>query len=68
MKPRDWVEILRYLSLVTGIGLTFVAAVLIGWYAGSILGGAWVLVGILAGIGSGILAVYAMLKKILPKG
>lgn len=67
MKPADWLEILRYLSLVTGIGLTFIVALLIGWYLGSLLGGAWLLIGILAGVCSGILTVYAILKKTLPR-
>jgi energy-converting hydrogenase Eha subunit A len=67
MKAADWLAILRYLSLVTGIGLTFVVTLLIGWYLGSLFGGAWVPVGIVAGICSGIMTVYAMLKKILPR-
>lgn len=66
MKPAQWLEIIRYLSLVTGIGLTFCAAVLLGWYLGSALGGLWMLAGILAGIGAGVLTVYSMLKKFLP--
>lgn len=66
MKPAQWLEILRYLSLVTGIGLTFCAAVLLGWYLGSALGGLWVVIGILAGIGAGVLTVYSMLKKFRP--
>ncbi len=41
MKPADWMEILRYLSLVTGIGLTFIAAVLLGWWLGSTLQDLW---------------------------
>lgn len=67
MNPGEWTKILHYLSLVTGIGITFIASVLLGWYAGSALGGAWVLVGILAGIISGILSVYAMLRKFLSR-
>lgn len=67
MKVADWLVILRYLSLVTGIGLTFVASLLIGWYLGSLLGGAWVFVGLVAGVFSGIATVYAIFKKILPR-
>lgn len=67
MKVADWLEILRYLSLVTGIGLTFSVSLLLGWYLGSLLGGAWLLIGVLAGIFSGILTVYAIFKKFLPE-
>ena len=42
MKPAQWLEVLRYLSLITGIGVTFCAAVLLGWRLGSALGGLWV--------------------------
>ena len=71
MKPADWIVILRYLSLVTGIGLTFIAAVLIGWRLGAflqakLLWGGWFFVGLLAGIFAGIYSVYSLLKKIVP--
>lgn len=67
MKAADWLEILRYLSLVTGIGLTFSVSLLLGWYLGSRLGGAWLPIGILAGIFSGSLTVYTIFKKFLPR-
>lgn len=67
MEPGEWIKILRYLSLISGVGIVFMAAVLLGWYAGSALGGAWVVIGIVAGICSGILSVYSMLKKFLPR-
>ncbi|HPZ91157.1 MAG: hypothetical protein GX090_04040 [Firmicutes bacterium] len=66
MKPAQWLEVLRYLSLITGIGVTFCAAVLLGWRLGSALGGLWVVPGLLAGIGAGVLTVYSLLKKFLP--
>jgi len=71
MKPADWIVILRYLSLVTGLGLTFIAAVLLGWRLGSflqvkLLWGGWFFVGLLTGIFAGIYSVYLMLKKIVP--
>ncbi|MDD2281800.1 MAG: AtpZ/AtpI family protein [Eubacteriales bacterium] len=70
MKPADWMEILRYLSLVTGIGLTFIAAVLLGWWLGSTLQdlwnwSGWFFVGLLSGVAAGIYAVYYMLKKMV---
>jgi len=67
MKPADWVEILRYLSLVTGIGLTMAVSVWLGWQLGNLAGGNfWPGVGLLAGIGAGFIAVYTMVKKYLP--
>lgn len=66
MKPAQWLEVLRYLSLVTGIGVTFCAAVLLGWYLGSLLGGLWLVPALLAGVGAGVLTVYSLLKKFLP--
>ncbi|MDD4658230.1 MAG: AtpZ/AtpI family protein [Eubacteriales bacterium] len=71
MKPADWMEILRYLSLVTGIGITFVAAVLIGWWLGSALQNlwnwsGWFIIGLILGIFAGIFNVYLILKKTVP--
>ncbi|HBI57010.1 MAG TPA: hypothetical protein DDY38_09305 [Firmicutes bacterium] len=71
MKPADWMEILRYLSLVSGIGLTFIAAVLLGWWLGSTLQdlwnwSGWFFIGLLTGILAGIFNVYYLLKKIVP--
>lgn len=71
MKPADWMEILRYLSLVTGIGLTFIAAVLLGWWLGSTLQdlwnwSGWFFIGLLTGILAGIFNVYYLLKKTVP--
>ncbi|HCX77963.1 MAG TPA: hypothetical protein DG577_00970 [Firmicutes bacterium] len=71
MKPADWIEILRYLSLVSGIGLTFIAAVLLGWWLGSTLQdlwnwSGWFFIGLLTGILAGIFNVYYLLKKIVP--
>jgi hypothetical protein len=64
MKPRDWVEILRYLSLVTGIGLTMVVPVWLGWRLGNLVDGEfWPVAGILVGIGAGAISVYTMVKK-----
>lgn len=71
MKPADWVEILRYLSLVTGIGLTFSVGVWLGWLLGSALaamwGIGWLAAGLLAGVGAGFIVVYSMLKKFVPR-
>lgn len=71
MKPADWVVILRYLSLVTGLGLTFIAAMLLGWRLGAflqekLLWGGWFLVGLLTGVFAGIYSAYLLLKKIVP--
>lgn len=72
MKPADWSELIRYVSLVTGIGLIIATSVWIGWQLGSwmekCLGGmGWLVLGLLAGIGAGFTAVYSMLKKFVPK-
>lgn len=71
MKPANWIEILRYLSLVTGIGVTFVAAVLIGGRLGAALQDfgnwdGWFLIGLISGIIAGIYTIYLMLKKMVP--
>jgi len=70
MKPAEWVEILRYLSMVTGIGLIFSAAVWLGWLLGSSLehqfgGVGWLVAGLLVGIAAGFIAIYSTLKKIV---
>lgn len=71
MKPADWLAALRSLSLVTGIGLSFVAPVLLGWWLGSFLQdkflwGGWFLVSLLVGVLAGAASVYFMLKNIAP--
>lgn len=72
MKPAEWIEILRYFSLVTGIGVVFTVSVWLGWLLGSalenLLGGlGWMVAGLLAGVVAGFLAVYSMLTKFLPR-
>jgi F0F1-type ATP synthase assembly protein I len=71
MKSEGWIEIIRYSSLITGIGLTLTAAIWLGWQLGAgleqVFGGfAWLIVGLLVGIGGGFISVYSMLKKFLP--
>jgi F0F1-type ATP synthase assembly protein I len=71
MKPAGWMEVLGYLTLVTGIGLTFIAAVLIGWRLGSglqsLLGwSGWFVIGLLLGVLAGIYSVYLLIKKTVP--
>lgn len=64
MKSGDWVEVLRYLSMVTGIGLTMVVPIWLGWQLGNLVGGRfWPIAGILVGIGAGFVSVYTMVKK-----
>ena len=64
MKPAQW---LKFYATFPGHRHRIpCAAVLLGWYLGSALGGLWVVIGILAGIGAGVLTVYSMLKKFLP--
>ena len=68
MKPAEWVQILRYFSLVTGLGLTIAAGVWLGWVLGAMLeskfgGIGWLILGLLAGVGGGFSAAYSTLKK-----
>lgn len=71
MKPAEWVNILRYFSLITGIGLTFSVSVWLGWLLGMSVehrvgGIGWLISGVLLGVAAGFTAVYSMLKKFLP--
>jgi len=71
MKSAGWIEVIRYLSLVTGIGATLTAAIWLGWLLGSNLeqawgGLGWLILGLLLGLAGGIAAVYSMLKKFVP--
>jgi F0F1-type ATP synthase assembly protein I len=71
MKPADWLEILRYLSLITGIGLSFIAPVLLGWWLGAFLEarlswGGWFIISLLLGVCSGAGNAYFLLKNIIP--
>lgn len=71
MKSADWVELLKHLSLVTGLGLTMAISVLLGWMLGAWLernfgGLAWTVAGLLLGVAGGGVAVYSMLKNLIP--
>lgn len=67
MKSSDWLEVMRYLSLVTWLGLTMAVSVWLGWWLGGLAGGTlWPLVGVLAGVGGGFAAAWGTLKKMIP--
>ena len=71
MRLADWVTLFRYMTLITGIGLSFIVPVLLGWWLGAtlqakFLWGGWLPIAIIAGIIAGGLNVYALLKMIVP--
>ena len=72
MKPADWLAVARYLSLITGIGLSFIAPVLLGWWLGRflqsrLLWDGWFLIALLAGISAGVSNVYLLLRKVISR-
>lgn len=71
MKSADWAELLKYLSLVTWVGLIMAASVILGWLLGCWLeraygGLGWTVAGLLLGVAGGGMAVYSTLQKMIP--
>ncbi|MDP8267746.1 MAG: AtpZ/AtpI family protein [Candidatus Tenebribacter davisii] len=66
-------ELLRYLSLVSQLGITVISSILIALVVAVFIekrvqsDGIVILVGVLIGVAAGIFAAYKLLKKILEK-
>lgn len=70
MKPAEWLQILRYFSLITWLGLAIAAGVWLGWQFGAWLQGVfggigWLVLGLILGVGGGFATVYSTLKKLI---
>lgn len=65
----QWRDVLKYFGLISQLGLIMASAVALGLLLGLFLegrvggGGAFVVLGILSGIGAGFFCVYRLLKS-----
>lgn len=65
----QWRDVLKYLGLISQLGLIMVSAIILGLVLGLFLerrvggGGAFVALGILSGIGAGFFYAYRLLKS-----
>ena len=71
MRRAEWLEMLRYFSLITWIGLVMAVSIFIGWWLGAklevLLGGSgWTILGFVIGVASGGVALWSTLKKMIP--
>lgn len=71
MKPADWLAAVRYLSLATGLGLSFISPVLLSWWLGAFLqarlgGSGWFVLSLLVGVAAGLTSAYFLLKQLVP--
>ncbi|MTI93981.1 MAG: AtpZ/AtpI family protein [Firmicutes bacterium] len=71
MKRSEWVEILRYLSLITWVGIVMVVSIYFGWWLGGRLaawlgGSFWTIIGFLLGVAAGGVTLWSTFRKLIP--